>query len=70
MNTTNTASEYAKITARMTVRLAQIDAATAAGSWNEVERLTKLQNRDDSKATKLFIVLDDVTRATRTAWTY
>ena len=69
MNTTNTAAEYAKITARMTARAVLIDAATAAGSWDEVERLTKLQNRDDSKATKAYIVLDDAARATRTLWT-
>jgi len=69
MNTTNTASEYAKITARMTARGALIDTATAAGNWDEVERLTKLQNRDDSKATRLYIILDDAARATRTAWT-
>lgn len=69
METTQPATEYATITARMTARLAQIDAATAAGQWDEVERLTKLQNRDDSKAVRLYRAIDDAARAARTAWT-
>lgn len=68
MNTTNT-TEYAKIMARMNARAAQIEAAEAAGQWDEVDRLTKLQNRDDGKATKLYRAIDDAARATRTAWT-
>lgn len=69
MKTTQPATEYATITARMTARLAQIDAATAAGQWDEAERLTKLQNRDDGKAVRLYRAIDDAARATRTAWT-
>ena len=69
MKTTQPAIEYATITARMTARLAQIDAATAAGQWDEVERLTKIQNRADSKAVRLYRAIDDAARATRTAWT-
>jgi len=69
MNTTNTAAEYATITARMTARGALIEAAESAGQWDEVDRLTKLQNRDDGKATKLYRAIDDAARATRTAWT-
>ena len=68
MNTTNT-TEYAKIQARMTARGALIDAAESAAQWDEAARLTKLQNRDDGKATKLYRALDDAARATRTAWT-
>jgi hypothetical protein len=69
MKTTNAATEYATISARMTARGALIDAATAAGQWDEVDRLTKLQNRDDSKAVRLYRAIDDAARATRTAWT-
>ena len=69
MKTTNTATEYAKIMARMNARGALIDAAEAAAQWDEVDRLTKLQNRDDGKATKLYRAIDDAARATRTAWT-
>ena len=68
MNTTNT-TEYAKIMARMNARGALIDAAEAAAQWDEVDRLTKLQNRDDSKAVRLYRAIDDAARATRTAWT-
>ena len=68
MNTTN-ATEYAKIMARMNARGALIDAAEAAAQWDEVDRLTKLQNRDDGKATRLYRAIDDAARATRTAWT-
>ena len=69
MKTTNTATEYATISARMTARGALIEAAESAGQWDEVDRLTKLQNRDDSKATRLYRAIDDAARATRTAWT-
>ena len=60
---TNTATESAKINARMSARIDALNTAELAGDWSAVERLTAAMKRDDRKLAALYVA-----PVARTCW--